>query len=193
MEVRSFLACFHLCASFALTVSSQAEAEPRSCTSPHPTMSRLEELCFRAHRMNLEEDFYPYGDGGEVRAALRRKGEELVLAAQLGNALLTENRQLTEEKNKLHEQYTDKIEVRIRIWTRRGARGSAVSSCGFSSVQFRSFRGKQCGGVSFTSFFGCVFGFFTCWAERLGTSAPGVKVLHPTEVTNACRTQQHAA
>ncbi|KAK3534368.1 hypothetical protein QTP86_014443, partial [Hemibagrus guttatus] len=73
-------------------------------------MSRLEELCFRAHRMDLEEDFYPYGDGGEVRAALRRKEEELVLAAQLGNALLSENRQLKEEKNKLLDQYTEKIE-----------------------------------------------------------------------------------
>ncbi|XP_058274035.1 BICD family-like cargo adapter 1 isoform X2 [Hemibagrus wyckioides] len=73
-------------------------------------MSRLEELCFRAHRMDLEEDFYPYGDGGEVRAALRRKEEELVLAAQLGNALLSENRQLKEEKTKLQEQYTEKIE-----------------------------------------------------------------------------------
>ncbi|XP_060761785.1 BICD family-like cargo adapter 1 isoform X3 [Neoarius graeffei] len=75
-------------------------------------MSRLEEICFRAHRMDLEEDFYPYGDGGEVRvrAALRRKEEELVLAAQLGNALLTENRQLKEEKNKLQEEYTEKIE-----------------------------------------------------------------------------------
>ncbi|KAB5535559.1 hypothetical protein PHYPO_G00119070 [Pangasianodon hypophthalmus] len=73
-------------------------------------MSRLEEVCFRAHRMDLEEDFYPFGDGGEVRAALRRKEEELVLAAQLGNALLTENRQLKEEKNKLQEQYTEKIE-----------------------------------------------------------------------------------
>lgn len=77
-------------------------------------MSRLEEICFRAHRMDLEEDFYPYGDGGEVRvrAALRRKEEELVLAAQLGNALLTENRQLKEDKNKLQEEYTEKIEVR---------------------------------------------------------------------------------
>ncbi|TSP46836.1 BICD family-like cargo adapter 1 [Bagarius yarrelli] len=75
-------------------------------------MSRLEELCFRAHRMDLdlEEDFYPYGDGGEVRAALRRKEEELVLAAQLGNALLTENRQLKEEKNQLQEHYAEKIE-----------------------------------------------------------------------------------
>lgn len=74
-------------------------------------MSRLEELCFRVHRMDLEEDFYPYGDGGELRAALRRKEEELVLAAQLGNALLNENRQLKEEKNKLQEQNTEKIEV----------------------------------------------------------------------------------
>ncbi|KAM9440241.1 BICD family-like cargo adapter 1 isoform 2-T2 [Clarias gariepinus] len=73
-------------------------------------MSRLEELCFRAHMMDLEEDFYPYGDGGEARAALRRTEEELVLAAQLGNALLSENLQLKEENNKLQEEYTEKIE-----------------------------------------------------------------------------------
>ncbi|XP_046732820.1 BICD family-like cargo adapter 1 isoform X3 [Silurus meridionalis] len=73
-------------------------------------MSRLEEICFRAHRMDLEEDFFPYVDGGEVRAALLRKEEELVLAAQLGNALLSENLQLKEEKNRLQEQYTEKIE-----------------------------------------------------------------------------------
>ncbi|KAF5898507.1 bicaudal D-related protein 1-like isoform X2, partial [Clarias magur] len=60
--------------------------------------------------MDLEEDFYPYGDGGEARAALRRKEEELVLAAQLGNALLSENLQLKEENNKLQEEYTEKIE-----------------------------------------------------------------------------------
>ncbi|KAI5626379.1 BICD family-like cargo adapter 1 [Silurus asotus] len=73
-------------------------------------MSRLEEICFRAHRMDLEEDFFPYVDGGEVRAALLRKEEELVLAAQLGNALLSENLQLKEEKDRLQEQYTEKIE-----------------------------------------------------------------------------------
>lgn len=78
-------------------------------------MSRLEELCFRAHRMSLEEDYYPYGNAGEVRAALRRKEEELVLAAQLGNALLSENLHLKEENNKLHEQYTEKIEVRSDV------------------------------------------------------------------------------
>ncbi|XP_062843632.1 BICD family-like cargo adapter 1 [Trichomycterus rosablanca] len=62
-------------------------------------MSQVEEFCFRAHRMELEEDFYQYGDGAE-----------LALAAQLGNALLMENRQLKEEKNTLHQQYSDKIE-----------------------------------------------------------------------------------
>ena len=32
------------------------------------------------------------------------------MAAQLGNALLLENRQLKEEADELHEQYTDKLE-----------------------------------------------------------------------------------
>uniref|UniRef100_A0AAR2K805 Si:ch211-235m3.5 n=1 Tax=Pygocentrus nattereri TaxID=42514 RepID=A0AAR2K805_PYGNA len=91
-------------------------------------MSRVEELCFEARRMELqeeeeeeEEDFYPYEfdaeeelpayrDGDELLAALRRKEEEVLLAAQLGKALLLENRQLKEERVKLHEQYTDQVE-----------------------------------------------------------------------------------
>ncbi|KAL7842716.1 hypothetical protein SRHO_G00244050 [Serrasalmus rhombeus] len=91
-------------------------------------MSRVEELCFEARRMELqeeeeeeEEDFYPYEfdaeeelpayrDGDELLAALRRKEEEVLLAAQLGKALLLENRQLKEERVKLHEQCTDQVE-----------------------------------------------------------------------------------
>lgn len=100
-------------------------------------MSLLEEICFRAHRMDLEEDFYTYGDGGEVRvrAALRRKEEELVLAAQLGNALLTENRQLKEEKNKLQEQYTEKIEVRSARMTRKLCRCAVMAPVRVSICQ----------------------------------------------------------
>lgn len=103
-------------------------------------MSRLEELCFRAHRMDLEEDFFPYGDGGEVRAALRRKEEELVLAAQLGNALLSENRQLKDEKNKLQEQYTEKLEVRPAVRAREFGRVTGSSEF---PLQFRTFRGEK--------------------------------------------------
>ncbi|XP_022534796.2 BICD family-like cargo adapter 1 [Astyanax mexicanus] len=86
-------------------------------------MNRVEELCFEAHRKELEEeeDFYPYefdpeeelpayGDGEDLLAALRQKEEEVLLAAQLGKALLLENRQLKEERGKLHEQYADKVE-----------------------------------------------------------------------------------
>ncbi|KAI4878917.1 hypothetical protein NFI96_025783 [Prochilodus magdalenae] len=89
-------------------------------------MSRVDELCFEVRRMELEvedeeEDFYPYEldaeeelpayrDGEELLAALRQKEDEVLLAAQLGKALLLENRQLKEERVKLHEQYTDKVE-----------------------------------------------------------------------------------
>ena len=71
--------------------------------------------------MALEEDFYfdygaeeitDYRDPSELVAALKQKEEEVILAAQLGNALLLENRQLKDQSDKLHEQYADKLEVR---------------------------------------------------------------------------------
>uniref|UniRef100_H3DPN2 Si:ch211-235m3.5 n=1 Tax=Tetraodon nigroviridis TaxID=99883 RepID=H3DPN2_TETNG len=49
-------------------------------------------------------------DPGELVAALKQKEEEVVLAAQLGNALLLENQQLKDQSDKLHEQYADKLE-----------------------------------------------------------------------------------
>ncbi|XP_026852163.2 BICD family-like cargo adapter 1 isoform X2 [Electrophorus electricus] len=84
-------------------------------------MSRVDELYFKSREMELQEDYYSYEfdseelpayqDGNELIAAIRQNEEELILAAQLGNALLLENRQLKEERSKLHEQYADKIEV----------------------------------------------------------------------------------
>lgn len=71
--------------------------------------------------MDLNEDFYfdyeaeeitDYQDPGELLAALKQKEEEVILAAQLGNALLLENRQLKEQSEKLHGQYADRLEVR---------------------------------------------------------------------------------
>uniref|UniRef100_A0A3Q0QZ08 Si:ch211-235m3.5 n=1 Tax=Amphilophus citrinellus TaxID=61819 RepID=A0A3Q0QZ08_AMPCI len=69
--------------------------------------------------MDLEEDFFfhygaeemtDYQDPTELLAALKQKEEEVILAAQLGNALLLENRQLKEQSDKLHEQYAEKLE-----------------------------------------------------------------------------------
>uniref|UniRef100_A0A3Q4GM27 Si:ch211-235m3.5 n=1 Tax=Neolamprologus brichardi TaxID=32507 RepID=A0A3Q4GM27_NEOBR len=69
--------------------------------------------------MDLEEDFFfhygaeemtDYQDPSELLAALKQKEEEVILAAQLGNALLLENRQLKEQSEKLHEQYAEKLE-----------------------------------------------------------------------------------
>ncbi|XP_078102364.1 BICD family-like cargo adapter 1 isoform X2 [Sander vitreus] len=82
-------------------------------------MDRLDEWSFKSKKMDLEEDFYfdyraeemtGYQDPNELVAALKQKEEEVILAAQLGNALLLENRQLKEKSDKLHEQYADKLE-----------------------------------------------------------------------------------
>jgi len=82
-------------------------------------MSRVD-VSLKSHKMGLEEDFYlfdfdneeipVYQNQDEMLAALRQREEEVILAAQLGNALLLENRQLKEEADELHEQYTDKLE-----------------------------------------------------------------------------------
>uniref|UniRef100_A0A087YCJ2 Si:ch211-235m3.5 n=1 Tax=Poecilia formosa TaxID=48698 RepID=A0A087YCJ2_POEFO len=56
------------------------------------------------------EEITDYQDPSELLAALKQKEEEVILAAQLGNALLLENRQLKEQSDKLHEQFTDKLE-----------------------------------------------------------------------------------
>ncbi|MEQ2293324.1 hypothetical protein AMECASPLE_032174 [Ameca splendens] len=82
-------------------------------------MDRLHEWSFKPKKLELEEDFYfdygaeeitDYQDPSELLAALKQKEEEVILAAQLGNALLLENRQLKEQSEKLHEQFTDNLE-----------------------------------------------------------------------------------
>lgn len=83
-------------------------------------MDQLDAWGFKSKGMDLEEDFYfdyaaeeiaDYQDPAELVAALKQKEEEVILAAQLGNALLLENRQLKDQSDKLHEQYADKLEV----------------------------------------------------------------------------------
>ncbi|XP_029301516.1 BICD family-like cargo adapter 1 [Cottoperca gobio] len=82
-------------------------------------MDRLDDWSFKSKKMDLEEDFYfdyraeemtDYQDPSELVVALKQKEEEVILAAQLGNALLLENCQLKERSDKLHEQYADKLE-----------------------------------------------------------------------------------
>ncbi|KAK7882112.1 hypothetical protein WMY93_028286 [Mugilogobius chulae] len=83
-------------------------------------MDMLDRLSFKSKKMDLEEEdfYYDYGaeeitdyqDPSELVAALKQKEEEVILAAQLGNALLLENQQLKEQSEKLHEQYADKLE-----------------------------------------------------------------------------------
>ncbi|XP_048015990.1 BICD family-like cargo adapter 1 [Megalobrama amblycephala] len=84
-------------------------------------MSRGEELIHNIHKMEVEEDFYSYEfnndddlpvykDSEELFAALRQKEDEVLLAAQVGNALLIENRQLKEERDALHDKYMQQLE-----------------------------------------------------------------------------------
>ncbi|XP_042594930.1 BICD family-like cargo adapter 1 isoform X1 [Cyprinus carpio] len=84
-------------------------------------MSLGEELCYKAHEMEVEEDFYSYEfsndeglpvykDSEEVFAALRQKEDEVLLAAQVGNALLLENRQLKQERDALHDKHAQQLE-----------------------------------------------------------------------------------
>ncbi|KAM7399450.1 hypothetical protein PAMP_018723 [Pampus punctatissimus] len=82
-------------------------------------MNRLDEWSFKPKKIDLEEDFYidygdeeitDYRDPSELVSALKQKEEEVILAAQLGNTLLLENRQLKEQSDKLHAQYADRLE-----------------------------------------------------------------------------------
>lgn len=84
-------------------------------------MDRVDAWSLKSRSMDLRENFYfeygaqeiaDYRDPGELLAALKQKEEEVILAAQLGNALLLENQQLKDQSDKLHEQYADKLEVR---------------------------------------------------------------------------------
>ena len=84
-------------------------------------MDRLDDWGFKSKKMEFEDDFYfdydteeitNYQDPSELLAALKQKEEEVILAAQLGNALLLENRQVKEESQTIHEQYADTFEVR---------------------------------------------------------------------------------
>ncbi|XP_059389525.1 BICD family-like cargo adapter 1 [Carassius carassius] len=84
-------------------------------------MSLGEELCYKAHKMEVEEDFYSYEfshdegppeykDSEDLLAALRQKEDEVLLAAQLGNALLLENTQLKQQRDALQEQHAQQLE-----------------------------------------------------------------------------------
>ncbi|XP_068173439.1 BICD family-like cargo adapter 1 isoform X2 [Antennarius striatus] len=82
-------------------------------------MDRLDAWSIKSNNMDLVEGFYfdyrteeiaDYQDPGELLAALKQKEEEVILAAQLGNALLVENRQLKDQSDDIHQQYADKLE-----------------------------------------------------------------------------------
>lgn len=121
-------------------------------------MEPLHEWSFKPKKLELEEDFYfdygaeeitDYQDPSELLAALKQKEEEVILAAQLGNALLLENRQLKEKSDKLHEQFTDRLEVRgnknrfLYIFSMRfkqdliNQRGIISKMCCVKSLRFR--------------------------------------------------------
>ncbi|XP_011606732.1 BICD family-like cargo adapter 1 [Takifugu rubripes] len=82
-------------------------------------MDRLDAWSLKSRSLDLGKNFYfeygaeeitDYRDPGELLAALKQKEEEVILAAQLGNALLLENQQLKDQSDKLHEQYADTLE-----------------------------------------------------------------------------------
>lgn len=86
-------------------------------------MSQVD-VSLKSHKMGLEEDFYSfdfdneeipvYQNQDEMLAALRQKEEEVILAAQLGNALLLENRQL---KRRL-TNCTSSTQTNWRSWSK---------------------------------------------------------------------------
>ena len=72
------------------------------------------------------EDFYPYliemensndddegisSQGDDVYTQLAQKERDLILAAELGKALLEKNEALTRQNEQLNEEYTQKFEV----------------------------------------------------------------------------------
>lgn len=59
---------------------------------------------------NADDDAPVYQDSEDLFAALRQKEDEVILAAQVGNALLMENRQMKEERDTFLEKYTQQIE-----------------------------------------------------------------------------------
>ncbi|XP_056329716.1 BICD family-like cargo adapter 1 isoform X1 [Danio aesculapii] len=59
---------------------------------------------------NAEDDAPVYQDTEDLFAALRQKEDEVILAAQVGNALLVENRQMKEERDTFLEKYTQQLE-----------------------------------------------------------------------------------
>ncbi|KAK1158344.1 BICD family-like cargo adapter 1 [Acipenser oxyrinchus oxyrinchus] len=83
-------------------------------------MDRGEVCGLKSQLGRMEEEFYSFDldaedlsrefDPSELLAALKQKEQELILAAELGNALLSENRQLKENTITLHEEYSDRLE-----------------------------------------------------------------------------------
>ncbi|XP_069040432.1 bicaudal-D-related protein 2-like isoform X2 [Lepisosteus oculatus] len=83
-------------------------------------MSRLDGWGVKSHALEPEEEFYSFDfdsedlsgcqDPSELLVTLKQKEEDLILAAELGNALLRENGELKEQNEKLHEKYADRLE-----------------------------------------------------------------------------------
>nr|XP_015223324.1 PREDICTED: bicaudal D-related protein 1-like isoform X1 [Lepisosteus oculatus] len=84
-------------------------------------MSRLDGWGVKSHALEPEEEFYSFDfdsedlsgcqDPSELLVTLKQKEEDLILAAELGNALLRENGELKEQNEKLHEKYADRLEA----------------------------------------------------------------------------------
>lgn len=71
----------------------------------------LEDYIFDVQSRSLE----PSADPQDVYALLQQKEKDLILAAELGKALLEKNEQLSRQNEKLAEDYSQKLEVSNRL------------------------------------------------------------------------------
>ena len=69
----------------------------------------LEDYIYEMESRSLE----PSADPDDVYAQLQQKEKDLILAAELGKALLEKNEELSRQNEKIAEEYSQKLEVNI--------------------------------------------------------------------------------
>ncbi|KAJ9599609.1 hypothetical protein L9F63_009926 [Diploptera punctata] len=67
----------------------------------------LEDYIYEMESRSLE----PSADPDDVYAQLQQKEKDLILAAELGKALLEKNEELSRQNEKIAEEYSQKLEV----------------------------------------------------------------------------------
>jgi coiled-coil domain-containing protein 64 len=71
----------------------------------------LEDYIYSVESRSLE----PSADPDDVYAQLQQKEKDLILAAELGKALLEKNEELSRQNERLAEDYSQKLEVLSQI------------------------------------------------------------------------------